>query len=71
MKDLIIVVPPGTRVRYIESPYTNDEILMMDASALFVTSFERSPLDSVVEVIAGLPVYNAKKYINAEKFPGE
>jgi hypothetical protein len=62
-KDILVIVPPGTRVRYIESPYTNDEVLMMDASNLGAKSFKPEPLDQLAK-LSSVPIYNAEPYTN-------
>ena len=59
--DLIVVVPPGTRVRYIENPYTDGKVLVVDAHQL-----RPNPLEIRFELSSpswsGLPVYDAEKY---------
>ena len=61
--DIIIVVPPGTRVRYVENPYIEDDkVYVMDAAALRgPTTFEFEPIDMFAK-IGGIPVYEAEKY---------
>lgn len=59
--DIIIVVPPGTRVRYVESPYTDGKLLVMDASELGPKTFEFEPIDAFAR-IGSVPIYNAERY---------
>jgi hypothetical protein len=60
-KDILVIVPPGTRVRYVESPYTNDQVLVMDATSLGAKSFKPDPIDAMAKLSA-VPVYNAESY---------
>lgn len=51
--DIIVVVPPGTRVRYVENRHA-EGVYVIDAH-LLMTSQIPNPL-------MGLPVYDAKRY---------
>lgn len=63
--DLIVVVPPGTRVRYVESPYTEGKLLVLDASLLHSIPVTADLWSSMsASALFGLPVYEAEKYLD-------
>ena len=59
-KDLIVVVPPGTRVRYIENVHIEGiKAYIIDAAFLEEAVRITTP---GVEQLMGTPVYDAEKY---------
>lgn len=62
-EDIIVVVPPGTRVRYVENPYIEGQVLVMDASELGPKTFEFEPIDTFAK-LSGVPVYDAERYLD-------
>lgn len=62
--DIIVVVPPGTRVRYVENAYTDDKVLLIDAKALRPHRIEPDSESWLGQdgQHFGLPVYDAEKF---------
>ena len=58
-RDIIVVVPPGTRVRYMEHQLIGDQMFVIDASKI-----ETVESDSLFNpsAFSGLPVYDAESY---------
>ena len=63
MNDILVVVPPGTRVRYIESPYTDGKVMVLDAELLqsgpIIADFWQAPA-----ALTGVPIYEAERYLD-------
>jgi len=62
-KDLIIVVPRGTRVRYVESDIGPNQIYVANTDAF--RSWKKPVLNPYVDhptALFGLPVYDAEPY---------
>lgn len=57
--DIIVVVPKGTRVRYIESPYV-ESVYVLDTAK--IKQMESTTPEAIAHMLTGLPVYEAEKY---------
>jgi hypothetical protein len=61
-KDIIVIVPPGTRVLYMHSDHTNGEVLVMNAALLMSAPIaDPGPLGSIGS-LTDVPIYDAEKY---------
>jgi hypothetical protein len=58
-RDIIVVVPPGSRVRYMEHELIDDQMFVIDASK--IATIESDSLFNPSAFI-GLPVYDAESY---------
>lgn len=61
LESIIVVVPPGTRVLYVENPYTDGKVLVMNADELLRAPIEPSPLGVIGDPF-GVPVFEAKRW---------